>query len=160
MVSDGYDVQQVCLNGHQITDGAATMPQFRKPFCPECGERTVMECPECRAPILGFYNVSGVLSVRSTPVPNNCHACGTAYPWRQNALAAAVEFLEMELEGSAASEAAALVLVIAAESPRTEVAALKMRKILGALGKPAYDIAIKVVSDVASETAKKTLGLK
>lgn len=157
---EGYDVRQVCLNGHQISEHAQSMPQFRKDFCPECGERTITACPECHAPIQGHYNSPGVLSIRKTRVPNNCHACGTAYPWRQHALAAAVELLEMELEGQAATDAVALIPAIATENPRTEVAALKLKKILGALGKPAYDIAIKVVSDVASETAKKTLGLK
>jgi hypothetical protein len=30
---------------------------------------------------------------------------------------------------------------------------------MGKLGKPLYDISIKVVTDIASETAKKTIGL-
>jgi hypothetical protein len=46
------------------------------------------------------------------------------------------------------------------ETPKTESASLKLRRLLNLLGKPTYDIAIKVVTDVASEAAKKTLGLK
>ena len=160
MVLEGYDVRQVCLNGHQTTGYAATMPQFAKPFCPKCGEKTITVCPECQVPIHGHYSSPGVLSVRPTPVPNNCHACGTAYPWRQQALAAAVEALQMELEGPDATEAAALVPLVATDGPRTEVSAMKLKRLMGKLAKPAYDFSIKVVSDVASETAKKVLGLK
>jgi hypothetical protein len=160
MIDEGYDVRQVCLNGHQITEFAATMPQFSKPFCPKCGERTITQCPDCKAPILGNYHTPGILSARTSPVPNNCHACGTAYPWRQQALAAAVEVLQMEFEGQDAADVVALVPVLAIEGPRTEVAALKFKRLVSNLSKPAYDITIKVVSDIASETAKKALGLK
>ncbi|MGX9967101.1 DUF2321 domain-containing protein [Roseomonas sp. F4] len=151
---------QVCLNGHQITEHAATMPQFNKPFCSQCGQETITTCPECKAPIQGHYHSPGVLSLRTTPVPNNCHACGTAYPWRQHALAAAVEAVQLELDEKDAAEAAALIPDVAATTPRTDVAVFKLKKLLSKLQKPAYDIAIKVVTDVASETAKKTLGLK
>jgi len=46
------------------------------------------------------------------------------------------------------------------DTPKTESAALKVKRLLGKMGKPLYDIAIKVVSDAASETAQKTMGLK
>ena len=154
----GYDVMQVCLNGHQITDSAELLPHHMKPFCPDWGERTIIACPECSAPIQG--HLKGVLSVHQSQVRNNCHQCGTAYPWRQHALAAAIEILEMELEGQDATSAAALVPAIATDTPRTEIAAMKLRKLLGTMSKPAYDVAIKVVGDVASEAAKKILGLK
>jgi len=45
------------------------------------------------------------------------------------------------------------------DTAKTESAALKVKRILGKIGKPAYEVVIKVVTDVASETAKKTLGL-
>ena len=154
----GYDVMQVCLNGHQITDSAEMMPHHMKPFCPECGEKTIAACPECNAPIQG--HLKGALSVRQSPVRNNCHQCGTAYPWRQHALAAAVEVVEMELEGQDATDAAALIAAVSVDTPRTELSALKLKKLLGKLSKPVYDVAIKIVSDVASETAKKALGLQ
>jgi hypothetical protein len=52
------------------------------------------------------------------------------------------------------------VKAISVETPRTQIAALKLKRLLPKIGKTTYDVAIKVVSDVASETAKKTLGLK
>jgi hypothetical protein len=36
---------------------------------------------------------------------------------------------------------------------------VKLKRIMSKLGKPVYDISIKVVSDMASKTAKKTIGL-
>jgi hypothetical protein len=101
----------------------------------------------------------GILTVQSTPVPNNCDACGTAYPWRQQALAAAVEAVQLELDEQAGAAAAALIPDIAVETPRTEIAAYKLKKLLAKLQKPAYDVAIKVVSDIASAAAKKHLGI-
>lgn len=153
----GYEVMQVCLNGHQITDCAGTIPDYKKPFCPECGGRTIVACPECNATVQG--SLKGVLLSHPSPVRNNCHQCGTAYPWRQDALAAAVEVEEMALEGQDATDAAALVAAVSVDTPRTELSALKLKKLLAKLSGPVYDVAIKIVSDVASETAKKVLGL-
>ncbi|MXP62783.1 DUF2321 domain-containing protein [Roseomonas sp. M0104] len=157
---EGYDVMQVCVNGHQINSSAQSMPQFNQPFCDQCGAETITACPECRTPIPGYYYASGVLSVSRVPVPNNCTQCGVAYPWRQATLASAVEIFELELDGQDASDAAALLPLIASDNPRTEVAALKLKRLMSKMAKPAYDITIKVISDLASETAKKTFGMK
>ena len=157
---EGYDVMQVCLNGHKTSEYAETMPQFSKPHCPTCGERTIKACPDCQAPIHGHYHSPGVISISDTPVPNNCYSCGTAYPWRQAAIANAIEVLEMDLTGQDALDAPELIRAIASETPRSEIAALKLKRILPKLGKATYDVAIKVISDLASETAKKTLGLR
>lgn len=156
----GHDMMQVCLNGHQITDFAESMPEFRKAFCSDCGAKTITACPECNMSIQGHYRSSGVLSAYAAPVPNNCHACGTAYPWRQQALAAAIDAVQLELDEQDAAAAAALLPAVAAETPRTELAAYKLMKLLTKLQKPAYDITIKMVSDIASETAKKILWSK
>jgi hypothetical protein len=154
----GYDVMQVCLNGHQITDAAESLPHQRKQFCPDCGEQTIDACPECNAPIQG--HLRGVLSIRSADIPNNCPNCGTAYPWRLGAIANAIDVVQMEMDAVDAASVPDLVKMVAIEAPRTEVAALKLRKLLGKLGKPTYDICIHVLSDLMSETAKKALGIK
>ena len=77
-----YDVQQVCLNGHQITDSYNDFPQHRKQFCPTCGEKTIYQCPNCNMNIKGTYQVDGVISIgHKTPVPSHCEGCGKPYPW-------------------------------------------------------------------------------
>ncbi len=77
-----HDIQQVCLNGHQITDRFNQSPQFRKNFCNQCGEKTIHKCPECDHPIKGNYHVDGVIAIgHSTAVPTHCENCGKPYPW-------------------------------------------------------------------------------
>lgn len=81
-----YDVQQVCVNGHQTTDNYNRSPEFRRKFCPECGAETIHQCPSCGRPIRGDYHVDGVFCVSSTPVPTHCENCGAAYPWTEKKL--------------------------------------------------------------------------
>jgi hypothetical protein len=76
-----YDIQQVCLNGHQITDNYNRSPEFRKNFCDKCGEKIIHQCPECGHPIKGDYHVQGVIGISETPVPTHCENCGKPYPW-------------------------------------------------------------------------------
>jgi len=154
----GYDVMQVWLDGHQITDCAELLPHHKKPFCPQCSEKTITACPECNASIQ--EHLKSVMSAHSSPNPNNCQSCGTAFPWRQDAIASAIEILQMPIEDQDAAEIAKLVPDIAIETPKTHLAALKLTRLISNLAKPAYDISIKVVSDLTSETAKKTLGMK
>ena len=90
MIQSGYDVMEVCLNEHQVSDMAASFPELRKPYCSACGEKTILACLECDVSIPGLYHVPGVLTTAQTPVPNNCSSCGTAYPWRQAAIASAM----------------------------------------------------------------------
>ncbi len=77
-----HDVQQVCLNGHQITDNYNRSSEFRKDFCSICGEKTIHQCPECDNPIKGDYHVEGVVCIGgSTEVPTHCENCGKSFPW-------------------------------------------------------------------------------
>ena len=78
-----YDVKQVCLNGHQITDNYNRSPEFRKNFCPTCGEKTIHQCPECQHPIKGDYHVDGVIAIGTSEpdVPIHCENCGKPFPW-------------------------------------------------------------------------------
>jgi len=74
----GYDVQQVCLKGHQITGG---LFQYKngKDFCPTCGEKTISKCQKCNTDIDGDF-VHPIEGRGSAP-PNNCHKCGAPFPW-------------------------------------------------------------------------------
>lgn len=157
---EGFDVMQVCLNGHQISAFAQSQPEFSQAHCSDCGARTISACEKCNTPIRGHYHSPGVLSLAETPVPKYCFRCGTAYPWQ----VAALENLEGILKEGGLSEADMQEATIALpdvvqDTPKTQLASLKFKRLLGKLGKPIYDVAIKVVSDIASETAKKTMGL-
>lgn len=80
-----HDIQQVCLNGHQITDSYNSAPELRRAFCSQCGAATITACPECNAPTKGGYRVPGVLAIGfTTPVPKHCEDCGSPYPWEKS----------------------------------------------------------------------------
>ena len=81
-----YDVMQVCLNGHKITDSYRNNPQFRQARCDNCGSETIHECPDCGALIRGEYNVAGIADLTPGPDPKEyCHECGEPYPWANEA---------------------------------------------------------------------------
>jgi len=157
---EGYDTMQVCMNGHQITSYAATQPEVRQTYCSGCGAKTIDRCQNCSTPIRGYRHMPGVFLVASTPVPKHCINCGQPYPWQEAAIENLTDLLkESGLSDDQIAEAEKALPDVIQETPKTESASLKLGKVLRAMGKPAYDITIKVVSDLASETAKKTLGL-
>ena len=63
------------------------------------------------------------------------------------------------LNAADASEVKRLLPDIMQDMPQTERAARRLRPILSTLGKATYDVAIRIITDIASETAKKLLGL-
>lgn len=155
-----YDLMQVCMNGHQITGFARVSPQFRKQHCTECGAPTITSCPSCDAEMLGHFTIPGIYANAEKPTPNNCHECGVAFPWRQQAIDAAIEALQMGLDGQDAADAVDLLPLVISDGPRVELSSFKLSRLMGKMTKPFYDVSLKVVSDVLSETAKKALGLK
>lgn len=77
-----YDVQQVCLNGHQIADRYLSRPAHRKAYCNQCGAATIFKCSKCGNEIPGDYIVDGVVCFGgTTEVPEFCVNCGEAFPW-------------------------------------------------------------------------------
>lgn len=78
-----HDAQQVCINGHQITDNYHRSPEFRRSFCHNCGAKTIHQCPSCGNDIKGDYHVNGVVAIGfpTTPVPKFCEKCGAQFPW-------------------------------------------------------------------------------
>ncbi len=76
-----YDTQQVCLNGHQITDSVKKHPNGKKDFCNTCGAKTITTCQNCGAEIKGHYYTPGIVSMFSASIPSNCDSCGAEHPW-------------------------------------------------------------------------------
>ena len=70
------------------------------------------------------------------------------------------QVLATDVGEAQAHEILCLLPTIATDTPQAAGAAQHLKELLPRLGKAAYDIAIKVISDLASETAKKILGLK
>lgn len=155
-----FDTMQVCNNGHKITEYLVSYPNYGQPFCSTCGAKTIAECPACNRPIPGHHHIPGILALDKKAVPKYCIGCGAPYPWQ----GAAIENLSEVLRHHGVTEqdlqkVNAALPDIVHDTPKTESASLKLMSVLKTLGKSAYDISIKVVTDVASETAKKTMGL-
>lgn len=90
----GYDTAQVCLNGHVITQFAATRRENQKKFCDKCGAETVVACPTCSKPIQGYHHTGRFHGLVKEAPPAFCHECGTAFPWTEKRLAAAQQLAD------------------------------------------------------------------
>ena len=75
-------------------------------------------------------------------------------------MARLIEILRSDLDQEDAAEVERIIPDVVNETSLTKRAALRLKQILPKLGKASYDIAVSVISDIASETAKKILGLK
>ena len=154
-----YDVAQICENGHVVNSSAREFPTSNSPFCATCGAKTIMACPSCAAPIRGYYHVPDVISFDHYTAPAFCHQCGTPFPWTDAALAAASELAGV-LEGLSEQEREELKKTLGdlvRETPRTRVAETKFKSIMRKARKDGYDAMKSVLTDVLSETVKKTL---
>lgn len=156
-----HDVMQVCLNGHKITEYAQSQPESCQKFCELCGAETIDKCPECNTSIRGYRHIEGVFHTRQKPLPKYCIECGAPYPWQCSSIENLKEVLsEGGLTPQDIQDVEIALPDIVRDTTKTEGASLKIKRILDKLGKDVYAIAIKVVTDIASETAKKTLGLE
>jgi hypothetical protein len=152
------DVLQICVCGHLITQYAKSNPPSRQEFCTKCGGRTIDSCGACKTAIAVRHNSRFVYT---HSVPKYCANCGQPYPWQRAAIENLTEVLrESELSVEEREEAIMTLPDIVRDTPKTESASLKMRRLLAKAGKPAYDVGIKVISDMASETTKKVMGLQ
>lgn len=132
-----YNSQQVCLNGHQITDSYENSPQFRKDFCPECGAKTIYQCENCKTNIPGHYNDNDssfiIVSTRTAKVPSHCTKCGKPFPWAKKKITIAnginkftswykglTMFEKISLYGSLASIIGLVLFFIPSTSSSTE----------------------------------------
>jgi hypothetical protein len=90
----GYDVAQVCLNGHVVNFLTGTQPEHNKNFCSTCGEKTIVQCTHCNAKMRGHYHTVGAISFLPEVAPSFCHNCGEPYPWMEDRLRIAKELLD------------------------------------------------------------------
>ena len=78
---------------------------------------------------------------------------------RQAEMKKLIRLLQDNLDGNDAAIVPAVVKNAVAETPFSQQATERLKGLLSKLGKPAYDLAIKIISDIGSATVKKMLGL-
>lgn len=155
-----YETALICLNGHVLdTAIEGGPPPARR--CPECGAETRSTCEGCGKAIHGHLFVPGVLGGDPYQQPTYCHDCGAAYPWTTRRLEALRELIR-EMDGLSGEERERLALSLddlIAETPKTEVAVIRLKKALTKVGAEAAAAAKRILVDIASQTVKKSLGI-
>ena len=158
-MSNWYDTAQICVNGHVVTDKFVKSPEVGRKFCEKCGAPTITNCQACSAIIRGFHHLEHVSYSADYKLPSFCPDCGKPYPWTEAKIQAAYELTE-EMENLSDEEKELLSRSIddlITDSPRTELAATRFKKLLVKVGEPAAYALRTLVVDIASETAKKLI---
>ncbi len=154
---EGFDLAQICENGHLINKRARTESQYNKDYCSKCGKPTITTCPYCKGAIKGYDHASKVIELEF-PIPSFCDNCGKPYPWISVKLEAAKDLInESNLNNSDKNIFSENLGSILHESPKTSLAANRIRNVLSKAGKPIAEAFYKIFIDVSSETAKKIL---
>jgi len=95
----------------------------------------------------------------SYEAPSYCGSCGEPLPWTQRRLDAAAE-LAAEAADLTADERAQFeesLVAISSDTPQTQLAAVRVKKVLAKAGNVAGGALRDILVDIASETAKKIL---
>jgi uncharacterized protein DUF2321 len=100
-----------------------------------------------------FRLVATVMAFHDTPpdTPESVH--------RATEMKTLIRLLEEPLDSSERAAVPAVVSNVLVETKFTPQAAERLKGMLSKLGKSAYDVAIKIISDIGSATVKKMLGL-
>ncbi|WGI17953.1 DUF2321 domain-containing protein [Methanonatronarchaeum sp. AMET-Sl] len=154
-----YDVAQICLNGHVITERSKGFHQATQEFCSKCGEPTIENCPNCDTKIRGEYVVEGAVFFSEYSVPKFCHGCGEPYPWTKEKIQVAKKYAQMleNLDEEEKQTVEKNIDDIIKDSPRTKIASLQFKKNLDkAKGKAKKELK-DIIVEIASETAVKLL---
>ena len=93
-------------------------------------------------------------------MPAYCRGCGKPYPWTERAIQATIELLA-EDDNITADECNRLIEVLPdtiSETPRTQLAIVRIKKALKYLGEFAADGIRQFIIDFGCELVKKQLG--
>lgn len=158
-----YDKALICLGGHVINDHARTRPQHNTKYCSKCGKQTIDKCEECNADIPGEYECDGVvvLSTSIMKAPAYCVNCGHPYPWTKSAIDSTTELINEEESLSPEIQKKMIESLpdIICETPKTNVAVLRIKKALLSVGKFTAEGLRQFVIDFGCALAKSQFGL-
>ena len=150
-----YHIAQVCTSGHLITDCFDVLEYERRNFCPKCGAPTITKCPACGSEIYGAIEGSRC----DTTVDAYCGFCGTPFPWTSAALQSAKAIIEEapELSDELKANTSGSLSDILVETPGTNLAIVRLKKVLQCAEKFTCDALRQFVIDFGCELAKRSL---
>ncbi|MED4690631.1 DUF2321 domain-containing protein [Peribacillus frigoritolerans] len=155
-----YKTAQICMNGHVVNGNMEDYAVANQNYCEDCGAKTIYECQRCKTKIRGDDDYSIGYDMLQI-APKHCSECGTAFPWLEEKLNAAKELVD-EMEGLNVQEKDKLKASIddlIINGPRTELASTRFKKLVPKAGKELANGMRDILVDIASETAKKLIGL-
>lgn len=159
MSASDYYTMLVCENGHVLTD-CLERSSNNTPYCSECGAKTISQCPSCSAKIRGDLRDSGVVVIGyTTPAPKYCPECGAPFPWTTASLDALRELAELDdnLDDDDANALVQSAETALTDGPKTKVAALRVKKVLGKARETTASAARDLLVDVLAESAKRMI---
>lgn len=152
---NGYDVAQICHNGHVVNASTKRFPKHNRDYCEDCGAESITSCPDCGSPIPGTYHVEGHIGSSDYETPSFCGDCGEPYPWMAESLEAA-RALSRDMEGLDKEERAKLEASlddIVRETPRTQLAAKRVKDLMSKAKGPGATALTNMLSNIASKAA-------
>ena len=161
-MSEQYDVQQVCENGHQITGCYNIKQSDQHKFCKKCGANTIITCPNCSEKIQGAQidqQVTGDwVPIEVADVPSYCPNCGEPFPWTQKRIQTAIQILLEfgDLEEEEKKTIKKDIENIAKDVPEAELSARRIKRIWDKGGKVAYEVIMEFASRTAAQILKGT----
>ena len=149
----------VCLNGHWSISGRLLQ---NEQYCEKCGQKIIDKCPSCGAFIkeLGQASIVSV-GFQEYELAAYCKKCSKAYPWTQSALEATAKIIlaENQLSDSDKKMLIASLPDIIADTPKTELAAMRLKRAAASAGKFTTKALLQFAIDFGGSVALKALGL-
>ena len=154
-----YDLAQICENGHVANSSARDYPISNQDHCDKCGSRTITACPACETEIRGTHHVPDVIRLRRYRAPAFCYKCGEPFPWTATSLRAAEEMAD-EMDALSDDEKESLKKTLpdlVRENPRARLAETRFKKLMKKAGREGVEGMRGLLTDIVSETVRKTL---
>ncbi len=156
--ADQHDTAQVCPNGHVSNDSMQTHTHANEDYCSKCGEPTLSECPNFRAPIRGaYYDRWGARD--SYSLPGYCFKCGKQFPWTERRITAAIQMLadSGDLESVDAEQFKSSLDAVARETAEAELGASWLKRLLGKMPDAGREALKRTLYGVLTEAAKRQI---
>ena len=150
-----YEQATICKNGHAISIHGRTSEKC----CSNCGAENISQCQNCNANIHGWDE--RWLPGRKYHVPKYCYNCGKPYPWTEQAIEATKELIleDEELSVLEKDKLSQSLSDIRVETPKTTLAATRIKKALLTAGRFTADALRQFVIDFGCELAIKSINL-